>query len=121
MAAADLWLERLSSTTRSQGWREEMFAEASKTHAVHGPVQNHRSTRSIQGHSVHQGISLPVASGNSFHQALATFGPAADSGHLGLQSRFVDEHEPLGVNLLLTVAPVRTPLSDVLAILFGRP
>jgi len=45
--------------------------------------------------------------------ALATFGAAAEAGHLGGRAGFIDEDEALGIKVRLRVEPSPAPRGDV--------
>ena len=65
--------------------------------------------------------------GDSHAQALAARGPAVGAGHVGLGPCLIDEHQPVGVETGLAVAPgvpahqhIRTVLLRRVAGLFFR-
>ena len=99
--------------------REELFAESSKAESVDRTVENHRSPRPLETDGMHQRVGLPVTAGNCVEQPLATGGPASKPGHVRLQACFVDEHELLGIDVVLAGLPIGAPLGDVGAVLFG--
>ena len=104
---------------RPQMRREKLFAEGGKAESVHRTVENHRGPRPLEADGMHQRVGLPVTAGNRVDQPLAAGGPASKSGHVRLQACFVDEHEPLGIDVVLAGLPIRAALGDVGAVLFG--
>lgn len=103
---------------RLQTRREDLFAEAGKAESVDWTVENHRGPRPIEADGMHQRVGLPVTAGNRVDQPLAPGGPASKPGHVRLQACFIDEHEPLGIDVVLAALPIRAPLGDVGAVLF---
>lgn len=104
---------------RPQMRREDLFAEAGKAESVDRTVENHRGPRPLETDGMHQRVSLPVTAGNRVDQPLAGGGPASQPSHARLQACFVDEHEPLGIDVVLAGLPISAPLGDVGAVLFG--
>jgi hypothetical protein len=99
--------------------REELFAEAGKAASVDRAIENHRGPCPLETDGMHQRVGLPVTAGNRADQPLAAGGPASKPSHVRLQACFVDEHEPLGIDVILAGLPIGAPLSDVGAVLFG--
>ena len=96
-----------------------MLAEPRETVAVEWPVENHRGTRTVQRYRVNQRGSLPIATGNRFHQSLAAVTPAAQPRQVGLDAGFVKKNQPLGVDCLLAFVPIPAPAGYVRTVLFG--
>ena len=60
-----------------------------------------------------------MAMGNRCPQAFTAWGPAMGARHVGFRPGLIDEDQPLGVEIDLTVEPVLPFLQDVRAILFA--
>lgn len=104
---------------RPQIRREELLAEAGKAESIDWTVEHHRGPRPLETDGMHQRVGLPVTAGNRINQPLAAGGPASKPGHVRLQGCFVDEYEPLGIDVVLARLPIRAPPGDVGAVLFG--
>lgn len=104
---------------KPQTWREELLAKAGKAKSVDRTVENHRGPCPVETDGMHQRVGPPMTAGKSVDQPLAAVGPASKPGHVGLQARFVDEHELFGIDVVLAVLPIGSPLGDVGAVLFG--
>jgi hypothetical protein len=70
-----------------------------------------------QGGHERGGPPVPVRHGGD--QALAALGAAVQPGHVRLRPGLVDEDQPLGVQLVLVLAPFGSRLSDVRPVLLG--
>ena len=60
-----------------------------------------------------------MAVGDARAQTLASWRPAAYARHIGRSPGFVDEDQPLGIEIKLTVKPFFAPLQDVRSFLFA--
>jgi len=61
-----------------------------------------------------------VAVREAHPQALAPGAAAMAAGHVGRSPGFVDEHEPLGIEVELAIEPVMPLTQDVGAVLLDR-
>ncbi len=67
-----------------------------------------------------EGGCVPVSVGDGHAQAFAARGPAVGAGHVGLGPGLVDEHQPVGVEAGLAVAPGLSPAQHVRTVLLRR-
>lgn len=96
-----------------------LFDISEEGRTAHGTVERHRSGDARQPESADKGRCLPVPMGNRSAAALATWCAALHAGHLGGGAAFIDEHQPLRVQVRLGVEPGLAALGYVRSILFG--
>jgi hypothetical protein len=68
-----------------------------------------------------EGHGLPMAVRHHCMEALASRSPATQRRHVGFDPGFVGEHQPRGVNFILTRLPALPLAGDVGSILLGGP
>lgn len=86
--------------------------------AVHRAVEEHRRGHTIQSQAGCESCGLPMAVRNSRHASFATFGPPAQPCHLGGSRGLINEDQPLGIEIKLTVEPGPAAAQDIGALLF---
>lgn len=98
---------------------QDLIDVSEKGRTAHGAVERHRGGDARQPESTDEGRRLPMPMGNRSAAALATWCAAVHAGHLGGGAAFIDEHQPLRVQVRLGVEPGLTAGSYVRSILFG--
>ena len=64
-----------------------------------------------------EGGCVPVSMRHGHRQAFAARGPSVGAGHVGLGPSLVDEHQPVGVETRLAVAPGAPPAQGIRSVL----
>jgi hypothetical protein len=77
-----------------------------------GP-SNHRGDHSAQPQGSDESGGLPVNMGDAATRPSAEQRPAMSAGHLGGDSRFIDEVEVLGIKVKLAIEPGLPPPQDI--------
>lgn len=72
---------------------------------VHRPVEHPGRDHAGAAQSVREGGGLPVAEGDAGAQSLAASAAPMTAGHVGGRLGFVDEDQPVGVEIELTLEP----------------
>ena len=85
--------------------------------AVDRPIEHHRRDHAAHAQARDQRGRLAVAVREAHPQALAFPATAVAAGHVGRGPRFVDEHEPFGIEVELAIEPVMPLAQDVGAVL----
>lgn len=81
--------------------------------AVDRPVEDHRRHHPGQAKPGDEGGRPPMAMRDAGAQSFAPRGAPAQPRHVGGGPRLVDEHQPFGIEIGLTVEPGLAPLYDV--------
>ena len=87
--------------------------------AVDRPIEDHRCNHSGQAEAGDECRRTPMAMRDAGAQSFAPRGAPAQPRHIGGGPRLVDEHQPFGVEIGLTVEPGLASLYDVRAIPLG--
>ena len=104
---------------RPQRRDQELLDPGLKQHAVDGSIQDQRSDDATAAQASNEGHRLPMAMRHLRHQALATGRASVLAGHVRLGPGFVDEDQPVGVDVTLMALPAIALAPDVSAILLG--
>src|SRR5690348_17725198 len=81
--------------------------------AIDRPVEDARGGEPIATQSTQEGQCAPVAVGGEAAQPLALRAPSAQRRHVGLDPGFVDEDQPLWIEIGLPGSTALTPARDV--------
>ena len=104
----------------AQRWDEHPLDVDAEDFAIDRAVDDHRRRDPVEPEPGDEGGGAPVAVRQARPQALAARSAAAEAGHLRVQPGFVDEYEPLGVELRLAGEPGEARFRDIGALLLGR-
>lgn len=88
--------------------------------AVDRPIEHHRRDHATHAQARDQRGGLAVAVREAHPQPVAPGTAAVAAGHVGRSPGFVDEHEPLGIEVQLAIEPVVPLAQDVGAVLLDR-
>ncbi len=86
---------------------------------MHRPLQDHGGGKAIDAQTGGEGGCLPMSMRDRGTAALATLRAAAQAGHLGRGSGFIDEHQPAGIEIGLLDEPSQPARRDVRSVLLG--
>lgn len=81
--------------------------------AVDRPVEHARCREPVAAQRAEEGPGAPVAVRGEAAQALALLPPATQGGHVGLDPRLIDEHQPPWIEIGLKGPPAPSPPRDV--------
>ena len=87
--------------------------------AVDRAVEHHRGDHAGIAQARDEGGGFPMAVGHTGAQAFASSAAAMAARHIGRRPGFVDEHEPVGVEVDLVLEPVPATAQDVGPVLLG--
>ena len=85
----------------------------------HRTIDGHGGDHAVEREAGDQDGGLPVAMEDGSAATLAPGSATIHAGHLGRGPAFVDEDQPLGVELGLVFEPGLTPACDVRPVLLG--
>jgi hypothetical protein len=88
--------------------------------AVHGAVQDHGGGHTGQAQGADESGGFPVAVRQPHAQPFPARRAPVQAAHLRGRPGFIDEHQPLGIEIDLAVEPGLSPLQDVRAVLLVR-
>src|SRR5438270_652728 len=118
--AARLCADKLSMTTRSPGRRVGAnccSTVSDKQVTVHRPINDDRGGQAVGPQRGDEGRRFPMTVGHRADQTLTLETAAVLAGHVGAGPGFVDEHQLVGIELGLMLAPVVAPSFYVRAVL----
>lgn len=107
------------NVTVAQRRPQDPFDISEEGRTAHGAVERHRSGDTRQPESADEGRRLPVPMGNRRAAAFSSRRAAIHPGHLGGRAAFIDEDQPLRVQVRLGIEPSLTAGGYVRSILFG--
>ncbi len=87
--------------------------------AVHRPVEHHGRGHPLETERADEGGGLPMPVGHRRPAALAAPRPAVAPRHLGRGPGFIDEDQPLGFEIGLSLEPVLPTTHNVRALLLA--
>ncbi len=86
---------------------------------MHGAVEDHGRGHALQSERADEGGCLPVAMGHRCPAAFAARRAAIAPCHLGRGTGFIDEHQPLGLQVALGLEPLPQAAQNIRALLFA--
>ena len=99
--------------------RQDLFDIGEERGTVHGAIQDHRRCHALQPKRADEGHGLPMALRNGRSATFATQSASIAPGHLGRCARFIDEHQPLRLEIDLGIEPGLSPTQDIRPLLLG--
>ena len=99
---------------------EDAFDVKPEGLAVHGAVEQHGSSDAVEPEDGHEGHGFPVPERRRTLHPLAAPGTPVEAGHLGIDARFIDEGQALGINERLGRAPPSPARGNVRPHLLAR-
>ena len=96
-----------------QGGKQHLLDVDKEGLTVHRPVEQEGGDQSAAAKPGGKGRGLPVSPGDGRDQALAAQASTALAHHLGIGAGFVDEDQPVDVEMGLPGPPLVAGLSDV--------
>jgi hypothetical protein len=103
---------------RSQRRRRHLFDVGEERLSVHRAVEHHGRGQAAQAQGSGEGGRLPMTMRDGRTAALAPWGAATRTGHLGGRSGLIDEDQALGIEVRLRVEPSLALRGDVGPLLF---
>ena len=88
-----------------EGGHQHLFDVGEEGGAMHGTVEHHGSGHTAQPQGTNEGCGLPVPMRHRGAATLSARSAAASSRHLGGRACFVDEDQPLGLEIGLCLDP----------------
>jgi hypothetical protein len=107
--------------TPSQRRNQHLFDIGEEQLAIDRSVEHAGGGQAILSQTGYEGGGLPVPMGYCINQPVAHRSPAIEPDHVGLGPGFIDEDQPIRVQLRLVLAPFRPGLGNVRSILLGGP
>ena len=87
---------------------------------MHGTVEHHGRGHAFKAERANEGRRLPVSMRHRCLATLAPWRPAVTPGHLGRSAGlYVNEHQPLGLQIGLGVEPGLPAAQDVSSLLLA--
>ncbi len=100
--------------------RERLLDLGFERLAIDWAIEQPRRFNPLAAKRRDKGHGFPMAVGNAGHKPFAPRRPAAERLHIGFRPGFIDEHQTLGLDLVLTLLPLRPPSRDVGPFAFAR-
>ena len=109
-------------TTMSPGRscrHQDLFDIGEESCTVHGAIKDHGCCHALQPECADEGGGFPMAMRHRRPAAFAAQSAPIPPGHFGRRARFINEHQPLRLEINLEIEPGLPPAQDVRPLLFG--